>query len=108
MVRFLFRLLATISLAVATILAVLDATRSVAASRLVTTPLQTSWQAALPQSYASFESFLKSSAPPVLWDAVSFSVLAAPGFAVFLVLAFLLYAVGYRRPRRQIGYVSEA
>jgi hypothetical protein len=27
-------------------------------------------------------------------------VLAQPGFAVFAVLAFLLYAIGYRRKRR--------
>ena len=38
MFRFLFRLMATFALAVAVIMAVLDVTRTIAASRLVITP----------------------------------------------------------------------
>ena len=43
MIRFLFRFLATIALAVAVIMAVLDATRTVAAGEWVMTSLGTSW-----------------------------------------------------------------
>ena len=52
MFRFLFRLAATIALAVAVIMAVLDATRTVAASQLVLTPLDTSWLTVSPDTLA--------------------------------------------------------
>ena len=48
MFRFLFRLMATFALAVAVIMAVLDVTRTVAASRLVITSLGASWRGVSP------------------------------------------------------------
>ncbi|MBO6636399.1 MAG: hypothetical protein JJ937_17975, partial [Parvibaculum sp.] len=39
---------------------------------------------------------------PYLWDPVVLTLLSAPGFAGFLVLAFLFYLVG-RRPERRAG-----
>ena len=47
MFRFLFRLLASLALAVAVIMAVLDVTRTIAASHLVLTPLGASWVSAV-------------------------------------------------------------
>jgi len=100
MLRFLFRLAAMIALSVAVIMAVLDATRSVAASTLVMTPLNSSWLAASPDTRAAFETFVRAKVNPVIWDGGFAWVLAQPGFAVFAVLAFILYAIGYRRRRR--------
>ena len=60
MIRFLFRLLATISLAVAVIMAVLDATRTVAAGSLVTTPLGTSWLAVSPATLESTQAAVRN------------------------------------------------
>ncbi|MDI6025598.1 hypothetical protein QBK99_05190 [Corticibacterium sp. UT-5YL-CI-8] len=108
MLRFLFRLLATTALSVATIMAVLDATRSVASSRLVFTPLASSWEAVAPGSFAATGAFIRDKAPDMLWDPVALWVLALPGFVVFLALAFLFYAVGYNRQRRRIGFVTES
>ncbi len=102
MLRFLFRFAAMVALAVSVIMAVLDVTRTVAASRIVTTPLKTSWNAVSPDTLGVAESFVRERMPPLLWDTVVNWVLAQPGFAVFAVLAFLLYAVGYR-PRRRTG-----
>ncbi|TGQ33903.1 MULTISPECIES: hypothetical protein [unclassified Mesorhizobium] len=99
MFRFIFRLAAMISLSVAVIMAVLDATRSVAASALVMTPLNTSWLAVSPDTRAAFESFVRDKINPLLWDGAIAWVLGQPGFAVFLFLAFILYAIGYRRQR---------
>lgn len=100
MLRFLFRLAAMVALSVAVIMAVLDATRSVAASALVMTPLNSSWLAVSPDTRAAFETFVRAKANPIVWDGGIAWVLAQPGFAVFAVLALLLYAIGYRRRRR--------
>ncbi|RVC59649.1 hypothetical protein [Mesorhizobium sp.] len=100
MLRFIFRLAAMVALSVSVIMAVVDATRSVAASALVMTPLNTSWLAVSPDTRAAFETYVRDKASPLLWDGVIAWVLAQPGFAVFAVVAFLFYAVGYRRQRR--------
>jgi hypothetical protein len=100
MLRFLFRLAAMVALSISVIMAVLDTTRTVAASALVLTPLKTSWLAASPDTLSAFEAFVRGKAGPFLWDAAITRVLDLPGFAVFAVLALLLYAIGYRRERR--------
>jgi hypothetical protein len=107
MIRFLFRLLATLSLAVAVIMAVLDATRSVAAGSLVTTPLGTSWLAVSPATLESTQAGVESWLHPALWDPAAIFILKMPGFVVFGVLALLLYAVG-RRPRRRMSPFAQA
>jgi hypothetical protein len=100
MIRFLFRFLATISLAVAVVMAVIDATRSVAASDWVLTPLGVSWMAVAPDMLDKAQATL-SAIHPALWDPIMLFVLKAPGFVVFAVLALLLYAIG-RRPARRL------
>jgi hypothetical protein len=102
MIRAFFRLLAMISLAVAVIMAVLDATRTVAAKTLVMTPLLTSWQAGWPDGLAAFQAFVEQKLAGFLWDPVATALLGLPGFLIFLVIAFLLYALG-RKPERRIG-----
>lgn len=99
MFRFLFRLAAMVALSVAVIMAVLDTTRSVAASALVLTPLKTSWLAVSPDTLSAFEVFVREKAGPVLWDGFITRILDLPGFAVFAALSLLLYAIGYRRRR---------
>jgi hypothetical protein len=105
MVRFLFRFLATVLLAVAVILAVLDATRSVAMSRLVLTPLGESWKALSPATLESVRTALEARWPP-LWDIVGVWLLSMPGSILFAVLALLLYAVGHR-PTRHGDFAAE-
>ncbi|MGF7008345.1 hypothetical protein [Aminobacter sp. BE322] len=106
MIRFVFRLAAAIALSVAVIMAVLDATRTVAVSRLVMTPLDTSWSTASPSTFAATEGFVRDKAGPAAWDAVVVPLLDLPGFAIFAAIAFLLYAVGHRRrPGRFSGEV---
>ena len=102
MFRFLFRLLATISLAIAVVMAVLDVTRTIAASRLVLTPLRDSWAGVSSATLESAQAFVSGSLHPLVWNPVMTTILAQPGFVVFGVLAFLLYAIGHR-PERRIG-----
>jgi hypothetical protein len=99
MLRFLFRLAAMVSLSVAVIMAVTDATRTVAQSKLVLTPLEASWNSVSPDTLAATETFVRDKIQPLLWDALIDKVLTLPGFVVFALLAFALYAIGYR-PRR--------
>lgn len=100
MIRFVFRLAALVALAVAVVLAVIDATRSIAASAWVLTPLAESWAAVAPDSLDLARARGEAYLPGVLWDPAATAVLAAPGFVVFAGLALLLYAVG-RRPERR-------
>jgi hypothetical protein len=100
MVRFLFRFLATLSLAIAVVMAVIDATRSVAASNWVMTPLGVSWLAVSPDTLDKAHTAIVA-IHPTLWDPITVFVLKAPGFAVFAALALLLYAIG-RRPARRL------
>jgi hypothetical protein len=100
MIRFLFRLLAMVVLAVAVVMAVLDATRTVAAGALVLTPLGSSWLAISPDTIGAAQAAIES-VHPALWDPVTLSMLELPGFAVFAALALLLYAIG-RRPSRRL------
>ena len=102
MIRFLFRLLSTASLATAMIFAVIDAARSVAAGHLVTTPLGQSWLDASPATLDAVKDFAEKHLWTPLWDPGLVTILLAPGFVVFLVLAFLLYIIGHR-PRPRIG-----
>ena len=100
MLRFVFRVLATVSLAVAVVMAVIDATRSIAASDWITTPLAESWQAVSLDTFEAAAKYTNEAMLPELWDPVAMSILALPGFVVFLVLALLFYLIG-RRPERR-------
>lgn len=107
MIRFTLRTLATILLAVAVIMAVVDATRTVAASRLVLTPLSTSWADTSPDTLEGFRSFLEGSVGPLAWQLVMNHVLSLPGFVVFLALSFAFFALGRRPQRRGPRFAAE-
>ena len=102
MIRALLRLLSMVALAVAVIMAVLDATRSIAADALTLTPLGASWASLSRPSLEMVEQLFVSNLPAFLWDPVMTGVLRQPGFVVFAVLALLLALAGRRRqpPRR--------
>ena len=106
--RFLFRLLAMIALAIAVIMAVLDATRTVAASQLVMTPLASSWLAVSPETLNAVQEFVRTKIHPLVWDPIVTGILDQPGFAVFGVLAFLFYAIGRKPPRRIGRFIAES
>ena len=98
MIRAILRLLSSVALAVAVIMAVLDATRSVAASSLVFTPLGDSWTWASPASLLAMKTFLEQEVHPLLWDPVMTSLTGLPGWLVFCLLAFTVYAMGHTPP----------
>ena len=99
MIRFLFRLLSMLALSVAVIMAVLDATRSIASSALIMTPLATSWAAVSPDTLTAARAAVETRLHPSIWDLLIAPIIGLPGFAVFAALAFLFFAVG-KRPER--------
>ena len=97
--RFLCVLISFVMLCLGIVLAVLDATRSIAAGTWVFTPLGDTWRGALPDLFLTVETSLKASGVPILWDLFSLVILDPPGWVVFGVLAFLFHAIGWRRKR---------
>jgi len=97
--RLIFRLLALVALAVAVVMAVVDATRTIAADAWTFTPLGESWRAQFPDSLLSLQRFMEAYGVSFLWDPVMTTILSLPGWLVFAVLAFVLHAIGYRRRR---------
>lgn len=87
-------------LAIAVIMAVLDATRSIAAGVVVMTPLGASWAALSRQSLAGFEAWVGQNLPGLAWDPVLLWLLSLPGFAVAGALALLVALAGRRREPR--------
>ncbi|EKF19965.1 hypothetical protein [Nitratireductor pacificus] len=99
MFRWLFRVLAMVALAVAVIMAVIDATRSIAASALTFTPLGESWYSVSPDTLNLSQAVVQRYTSPVLWDPVAIFILTLPGWLVFAALSLLFYAIG--RPGRR-------
>jgi hypothetical protein len=108
LLRFIFRSVAVVSLAVAVIMAVLDATRSLAADALVTTPLGESWFAVSPSTLDLAQALVQRYLSPELWDPYAIWVLGQPGFAVMAVLSLLFYILGRRSRRRNVYEPDEA
>ena len=63
LIRFLFRVAATFSLAIAVIMAVIDATRSIAADRIVLTPLAEYWRALAPETLEALREKIRKELP---------------------------------------------
>ena len=99
MFRAILRLFSLVALAVAVILAVLDATRSIAAGEITLTPVGTSWAALSPSSLEALERAITANLPFFIWDPLTTGLLRQPGFVVLAVLALLLALAGRRRQR---------
>jgi hypothetical protein len=105
MTRFLFRFVGLWLLAGAFVALVIDGTRSIAASRLILTPVGEAWVAIHPGSIDLLHSTIERNLSPWLWEAVLVNLLYAPLWLALGVLGALFVLLG--RPRtRPIGYSS--
>lgn len=95
--RLLFRILSLFALSVSVIMAVIDATRSVASSTVTFTPLIQSWRTTWPDLLNEIQRTIQEDVSAYLWDPVLTSLLTLPGWLIFAVLALVFYALGYRR-----------
>lgn len=97
--RFVLRLIGFVFLAIAIVAVVIDATRSIAGSSLVTTPLGQTWFQIHGPSLNLAQAVVERHLNPLLWDPVITSILFTPTFVVAGVLALLFLVLG--RPKRR-------
>lgn len=106
-IRFLFRLAAMLVLAAGVVMAVVDATRSIAADEVRLTSLQEAWAATAPGLLETAQASVNNTALPVAGEALA-AGLALPAIAVLALLALLLYAIGRKRPPAVGRFVVES
>jgi hypothetical protein len=96
--RFLLRLGSLIALVVAVIAGTIDSIQSVAASVVMVTPMGDAWNDVSPSTLTMLRSAISYYLHPRVYDDVLQWVLVQPAFAVFLVIALLLWVIAYKRP----------
>ena len=105
MIRFLFRFLGLLGLALAFIFLVYDGTKSIADQRIYITTVTDVW-------VAVHETSLTQLRPVVerlsvwLWDPVAVKILNAPSELVLAIIGTVLILIG-RKKRRLIGYARD-
>lgn len=97
MFQFLFRAVGLIVLALALVAAILDLTRSIAASAIILTPVSASWQSVSARTMAAAEEQARSYLGGYLWDPVLLWVLSVPTWLLLWLVAMVLLWVGQRR-----------
>ncbi|PWL16199.1 hypothetical protein DKP76_18805 [Falsochrobactrum shanghaiense] len=102
MIRFVLRSFAVVCLALAVIFAILDAARSVGASKFVTKPLLAIWMRGAPETLEGAEALVTHYIGTSAWENVLVPVFEQPGWLFFGVAAFIFYAIAHRR-RRPLG-----
>lgn len=97
MIRFLFRLLSLVALAIAVLAAAIDSIESVASSEVVMTSFGAAWvdvsASTLPLVQAAVEHYMGV----WIWQNAVAWVLGQPAFAVFLLLSLFLWMCGYKK-----------
>jgi hypothetical protein len=107
MIRFLFRFIALLSLAGAVVAAVVDSSRSIAASALSLTSFGEVWGGFAPDSFGKLQELGPQYLGDLFWSAVSNFILAMPAVAILMVLAVTFYAIGYKRQNRYGRFASD-
>jgi hypothetical protein len=105
MIRFLFRFLGLLSLALGFIFLVYDGTKSIADQRIVTVKVREIWEGVHEPSLVSVEPALKRLAP-WLWDPLAVTVLNSPSWLVLVILGTVLILLG-RKKKPLIGYARD-
>ena len=103
MIRFFFRALGLVFLALGFVLFVYDGTKSIAGNALFYTPLSDTWNSVNAASLQQVQPVIERYAGKLAWDQVSMWVLNAPTFAAFGVIGAVLVLIG-RKKKPLIGY----
>jgi hypothetical protein len=105
MIRFLFRFVGLLCLALGFIFLVYDGTKSIADQRLYITKVSDVWAALHEQSLAQLRPTIEQIAD-WLWDPVVQGVLMAPSWLVLAIVGTILIIIGRKR-RPLIGYARD-
>ena len=107
MIGFLSRFIGLWMIAGALVALVIDATKTIAASKLTVTPLGLAWYTLSPSTLMAAQEFVQRTIETTvgrwLWDPVIQWILLLPTWAVFGALGFLLTYLGRRR-RLKVAY----
>ncbi|HLH95487.1 MAG TPA: hypothetical protein VKW08_10260 [Xanthobacteraceae bacterium] len=106
MIRFLFRFVGLLGLALSFVFLVYDGTRSIANRAVEMTTVEGFWNEVLQKSPQDLLRPLTAPLAPWLWDPVTVSLLRAPIWLVLAILASLLMILG-RKKKRLIGYARD-
>ena len=96
--RFLLRFASFLALVAGVLVASVDAIQSVSASQPVLTSLATALSAGGPSTQSLVEALERPHAGGPFWDPAIRWSLQQPAFAFFLLIALLLWMMGYKRP----------
>ena len=106
MIRFLFRFIGLLALALAFIFLVYDGTKSIADQRLYLTTIAEVWGSLHDASLAQVRPFLEGLLP-LLWDPIADTVLnRGPAWLVLVIFGAILVVIGRKR-RPLIGYARD-
>ena len=100
MFKLIFNLIALVFLILTVITGVLDITRSIADSAIVMTPLGKIWFDFSVSSLNFSQAMIQRYVHPAIWDPGVQTILKAPGWLVFGVLALLFGFFGRKRKQK--------
>ncbi len=100
MFKLLFRLIALLSLVLAAISGILDITRSIADSTIVMTALGQDWFNHSPSTLNFSQAIVQRYVHPAVWDPGIQTILQAPSWLVFGVLAIVFALLGRKKKKR--------
>lgn len=101
MFRGLLRILATIFLALAVVMIVMDAARSLAADSVQVTALGSAWAGNHAASFEAAQAAIEAHLPAMISGMMINGLFEAPAFVVLGVLALVFYAGGHKPRHRK-------
>jgi hypothetical protein len=108
MIRFGFRFIGFWFLAAALVALVIDGTKSIADSELVTTSVAGYFLDISPTTLQRLEFGVQNNlGAPWLWDTVFINLLSWPAFVVLAIIGFLFMLIGRRRKRRDLEELGD-
>ncbi len=105
--RRLFRIVSALLLATAMILLVIDGTRMLASGALFVTSLGGTWDGFFPGTIEAAQTYVETSAHPLLWDPLITTLLSWPGWAVFGGLGIAFALLGRTPNRRRLVRIDQ-
>ncbi len=96
--RFLLRLASLVALAVAVIAGTIDSIQSVASSQVILTPMADAWQDVSPSTLSALQDSISYYVHPRFYAFIFQWLMLQPAFAVLLILALILWMIGYKKP----------
>lgn len=103
MIRFLFRFIGLILLALAFILVIYDGMKSIVGNGLLITNTRTLWELVSAGSLVKLKPMIEPYAGGLLWDPIMLAILATPSWSLLGFFGILLLLFG-RRKKPLIGY----